>query len=244
MEATEPLEPQGENDAGGGGELDGEIERERPLVCEQAKLVSIDEEARTATHVISTSRLDRGNRIVEVTGWKLARYRKNPVVLADHDYSIDRIIGSGAPKVEGDALISTTTFDSEGLGAVAFRLIQTGLAKAWSVGWMGLKFHAIGEKEGCAACEAAKGVRWGRHFVEQELLEYSLVAVPANPDAVLGLQRAGLVTKSAAERWIDTFGGPVAGRSDEFYRALNQASRTESRRSFALRAARRLRREP
>jgi hypothetical protein len=198
------------------------------------------ESTRRVTHVISTAALDRGNRIVEPAGWKLAKFKDNPVVLADHDYAIERIIGRAYDtKIEGDALISTTEFAGEGLGNVAFRLVQAGIVKAWSVGWIGLKAHRFGEVDGCAVCQAAvKKVDYGRHFVQQELLEYSLVAVPANPDAVMGLSTAGLVAPAEADEWIsacesrkpseiaaaaveaEPVEAPPVSRSGEFWDAL------------------------
>lgn len=192
---------------------------EKSLACEQAKVLEIDVDRRRITHVISTGRLDRGNRMVEPSGWKLANFKRAPRVLADHDYSIERVIGTGhdvkvadVPRI-GEALVATTQFDEEGLGPVAFRLASTGMVNTWSVGWIGLKSHRIGEVDDCEGCEKAGNVEWGRHFMTQELLEYSLVAIPANPDAVNGLLAAGLVSKAAAEEWNEaTF---EATRHDE-----------------------------
>jgi hypothetical protein len=181
---------------------------QRGHVCTQARVISLDEEARTVRHVISTSALDRVGRIVEVSGWRLNHYRANPVVLADHDYSIERIIGCGIDtKVEGDALVSTTQFHEEGIGNVAFRLVQAGLGRAWSVGWQGIKAHFSDVIEGeCSCKEVAKkaGRSYVLHYLQSELLEYSLVAIPANRDAVMGLQAAGLVKKAEVEEWIET----------------------------------------
>lgn len=214
---------------------------EARIECLESRVVGLDEAKRQVTHVISTARLDRNNRMVEPSGWKLARYRANPVVLADHDYSIERIIGRGDVKIEGDALMSTTEFAKDGLGNVAFRLVQAGLAKSWSVGWMGIKQHRIGEVEDCERCKAAGKVDYGRHFVTQELLEYSLVAIPANPDAVLGLQQAGLLASDECDEWAQLC-ADVPERSPEFYGALFSASRVQARRVAALRASQRIRR--
>ncbi len=185
---------------------DNVTEMQTADTCE-AKLLAIDPERRRITHVISTARLDRGNRIVEPSGWKLANFKRAPRVLADHDYSIERVIGTGhdlkvvdVPRI-GEALVATTQFAEQGAGEVAFQLASTGIVNSWSVGWMGLKSHRIGEVDDCEACAATKNVDFGRHFITQELLEYSLVAIPANPDAVNGLMAAGLVSKAAAEEW-------------------------------------------
>ena len=198
------------------------IDPEKPLACEQAKVIAIDVDQRRITHVISTGRLDRGNRIVEPAGWKLANFKRAPRVLADHDYSIERVIGTGhdlkvvdVPRI-GEALVATTQFAEEGLGEVAFRLASNGIVNSWSVGWIGLKSHRIGELDECERCDETHDVDFGRHFVTQELLEYSLVAIPANPDAVNGLLAAGLVSKGSAEEWNDmAHDAAVAAQEEE-----------------------------
>lgn len=176
-----------------------------------SRVLALDEKARTVKHIISTAALDRGNRIVDVGGWKLAKFKNNPVVLADHEYAIEKLIGKATDtRIEGAALVSTTTFAEEGLGNVAFRLVQAGLANAWSVGWMGLKSHPLGSIEDCPSCQLpevqklAKGKEYfsGTHYLSQDLIEYSLVAVPANPEAVMGLRTAGLVRIDEADAWL------------------------------------------
>ena len=199
------------------------------LEVSQARVLKIDERTRTIRHVISTAALDRRNRIVDVGGWDLANYKRNPIVFADHDYAMEKVIGRGLDvKVEGDALVATTEFDTEGLGNVAFRLVQAGLVRAWSVGWQGLAAHSFGDLKRCAACDnaMAAGRQWGTHYTAQELLEYSLVTIPANPDAVMGLQAAGLVAKVEAEEWNDLVGRRRAGRSDsDLVAAIEDVSR-------------------
>jgi len=226
-----------------------------------SRIVKMDETTRQVTHVISTAKLDRGNRIIDQAGWSLTEYRKNPVVLANHDYSIESIIGRATDiKVVGGELVSTTEFDTEGIGALAFRLVQSGLAKAWSVGWRGNKSHRIGELADCPICQdAMKQVEYGTHFTRQSLLEYSLVAIPANPEAVMGLQAAGFEFSDNDLEELSKFsvasdalppteeapnGAKVADvvpvtRSAAFYDALFDVSRRLGRRNSAHEAARR-----
>jgi hypothetical protein len=230
-----------------------------------SRVMALDESKRTVTHVVSTGALDRSNRMVEPAGWKLAKFRSNPVVMADHNYTLENIIGrSLSTKIEGDALVSTTEFAAEGLGNVAFRLVQAGLANSWSVGWIGLKSHMIGEHDDCPACTAAvkrKKIDYGTHYVEQELLEYSLVAIPANPEAVMGLQVAGLIGSAEADAWVtaaaaivrdpepqpeepepDTDPDDRIARSAEFYKELFAVSRNFARRRATLQCSQQIRR--
>lgn len=180
-----------------------------------SRVVKMDEDARRVTHVISSARLDRGGRYIEQSGWQLKEYRANNVVLGDHDYGIASIIGNGHDVgVVKDELMATTEFGPEGLGPLAFRLVQSGMAKAWSVGWQGVKGHPIsqGVADACAVCEDLAGkTDWGYHYVKQALLEYSLVAVPANPDAVMRLEAAGFpISKRERDLWIESFGETAA----------------------------------
>lgn len=222
------------------------------LVETAARIVSLDEVSRRIRHVVSTGAIDRVNRIVDPDGWQLANFRKAPRVLKDHGNRIEDVIGRAInTKVEDGALLSTTEFDSEGAGAVAFRLVQVGLVNTWSVGWQSIRSHAFGSSDDCEVCKRAQkaGAEWGRHYTESELLEYSLVAIPANPDAVNQLHAAGLVRTADVDRWLEVSGGPsalvseaprVPERSAEFLAVLGSTARTFSRRAFAAQTRRRL----
>jgi hypothetical protein len=45
------------------------------------------DDERTAVYVASTSGVDRGGDTCAVTGWRIADYMKNGVVIWSHDYS-------------------------------------------------------------------------------------------------------------------------------------------------------------
>lgn len=172
---------------------------------------AIDVERRQATHVISTDSIDRMGDIVDAAGWDTEAFERNPVVLADHDYQVDRIIGRAVSLSSSrDSLVATTEFHDVGLGAAAFNLVQAGMAKAWSVGFKPKAFHTVaaGAKSKCRKCLAARDAQVeskgddadtvyirGTHFVEQELLEYSLVAIPMNPDAVMAAVSRGMCSQ-------------------------------------------------
>lgn len=221
-----------------------------------SRIVKMDEDARRVTHVISTARLDRGGRYIEQSGWQLGDYRANNVVVANHDYNIESIIGNGVDvAVVNDELQATTEFGQEALGPLAFRLVQSGMAKAWSVGWIGSKGHSIGSESDCELCaKLQKKTDYGYHFQKQTLLEYSLVAVPANPDAVMRLQAAGFpISKAERDLWISLgekaeaeceVVGPVpqpVTRSSKFYESMFSVSRLVARRNSALRVSQQIR---
>jgi HK97 family phage prohead protease len=123
--------------------------------------------------MITTNSVDRYGEIVEPDGAALESYRKNPVVLLNHK-------NWGLPvgknlwiKTEGNGLLAKTRFADTSEGIDTFRLYDQGFMKAWSIGFLPLTWE-----DGTAAA----GYR--RKFTRWELLEYSAVTVPANPEAV------------------------------------------------------------
>jgi HK97 family phage prohead protease len=218
---------------------------EERLIETAARIVALDEATRRVRHVISTGRMDRYNRIVDPAGWSLTNFREAPRVLADHDYGIEAVIGRAHDtKVENDALMSTTEFDREGKGNVAFRLVQRGFVNSWSVGWIGQKAHRFGELDDCEICNAAgKRAKYGVHFTRQELLEYSLVAIPANPDAVMSIRAAGLCTARELDEWVADVCEPARERTRAFLTELELSRRNFARCAAAMVAARHLKGE-
>ncbi len=147
----------------------------------------IDKAHREVTHLISTSSIDRAGDIVEPSGANVANFMRNPVVLADHFYSIENIIGRATSvTIDKDGLTATTQFHKKGLGAEAFDLVEAGFARAWSIGFRPTEQESLKDEKG-----NFKGFR----FTEWELLEYSLVAIPANPDAVSNAIQRGIVSE-------------------------------------------------
>ena len=211
------------------------------------EIKDINEGRREITHLISTASVDRAGDIVDVGGWDVRNYRKNPVVLLDHDYSVANIIGRGRPFVEEKGLYSTTTFGDHELGVTAWELARTRVVRSWSVGFRGIKSHRIkdGKSVECDVCEGIKDPGWGTHFTKQELLEYSLVAIPMNQDVVMqsassmGLD-AALVQKFFAPKAAQPQSAPE-GRIgpprvlDQRTRRLQKFARQLERRAYALR---------
>ena len=176
----------------------------RAFCIPEVKGIDVDE--RTVTHIITTASRDRAGDVIDVGGWELANYQRNPVVLTDHSYGIRAVIGKCLDiETSKKAIVATTQFAEVGAGFEAWNLVREGFVKSWSVGFKPLDGHPIrqGSKDKCKVCEPiAKKDRadddeaWinGMHFTRQELLEYSLVAVPMNPDAVTLAVTRGLLS--------------------------------------------------
>jgi HK97 family phage prohead protease len=141
-----------------------------------------DLDNRTLRFTISTSSPDRERDIVSVTGWNLANYKNNPVVLWAHDYRQPPIARAVDVQVIGDRLVASAEFVPKALSPFAdsiYQLIKAGFLKGTSVGFRPTKWSLNTE-------------RGGMDFQEQELLEFSITPVPAHPDALIEARDAGI----------------------------------------------------
>ena len=143
--------------------------------------------ARQRRFVISTPDPDRDNDVVMITGWRLENYRRNPVVLWAHDYHALPIGRAIDVRIEGRALVATVEFAEHQQAVEVMRLVDGGFLRATSVGFRPLRFEL--------------NERGGVDYYEQELLEFSIVPVPANPEALIaaGIDRGPL--KGWMARW-------------------------------------------
>ena len=155
----------------------------RTMCCTTIK--AVNKAAREVAHVITTRNADRVGDVVDASGADLANYLRHPVVMADHSYSIDKIIGRAvALTVNEDGIFARTKYRDTPLGRDAFNLAAEGLG-AWSIGFRPISFKAMKNE---------KGITKGFHFTKWELLEYSQVAVPMNPDAIQNAITRGWVS--------------------------------------------------
>lgn len=156
------------------------------------------DEDRVIEFTISTPVIDRANDIVNVEGWKLDNYMKNPVVLWAHCYDEPPVAKSLAVWKENNMLKSKCEFTPREInpfGYMVYQLYRDGFLNATSVGFYPQEY-VMNEERG------------GVDYVTQELLEYSCVPVPANPEALISAKSAGidlLPLKDWAERVLDTW---------------------------------------
>ena len=127
--------------------------------------------ARSFGAIASTARQDRQGDVVEPSGWRLDSYRRNPVILLSHDHAGLPVARATRVAVEGGALLLEGRFPEPGASQ---RADEAGLLGAVSVGFLPLRSEPL-----------KNGTGW--RYLEQELLEVSLVSVPANPDALVQL---------------------------------------------------------
>lgn len=150
-----------------------------------ATVKAVNDEKREILHLVSTPAVDRAGDIVEPGGAKVDNYLKNPVVLVDHDYTVEKIIGKATSiEIQEGGVWARTQFRDSDLGRESFAIAKEGLG-GWSIGFRPIKHEAMKDEKG-----RLKGFR----FSEWEMLEYSLVAVPMNHEVVQGAVQRGLVS--------------------------------------------------
>ena len=152
------------------------------------------EETRRLTFTISTESVDRDRDVVKLDGWDLTNYQKNPVVLWAHNYRQIPVGRSLRLWVEDGKLKSDTEFTPKGLDEfndVVFELYRRRFMRATSVGFLPKKWNWSEDRKN------------GIDFEAQELLEYSMVPVPANPDALMEARSAG-IDVSPLKKWAES----------------------------------------
>ncbi len=144
--------------------------------------------------VASTNSTDRHGEVVDNNGWDLKAYKKNPLILWAHDHTEPAIGMSAKTWVEGTGkkaqlMIKPVFHDVTEKAYAVKTLVEMGIIKALSVGFRPL--------------ESADGVTYDK----SELLEVSVVNVPANADAMMlaykSLKGAGVKAKTIKSLGIE-----------------------------------------
>jgi hypothetical protein len=163
--------------------------------------------------IASTATLDRYHEIIEPAGWRLDSYRRNPVFQNAHNYgdilftlgkalsTEVRTIGNGA------ALCQRIQFATEvnPVARIAYGLYKGGFLNAVSVGFIPLRWEDPPSPGGSGAASGTAAPR--RRYLEQELLEVSAVAIPANPDALALGVKSGAIAKADLQETLELLRG-------------------------------------
>lgn len=159
----------------------------------KAEVDDADKKAKTLVVKISTDSRDRDNEVILPSGIRKVNFDANPVVLWAHMYHAAPIAKALWTKVDGSRLLSKPQFANYDFAQMVYDLYVDGFMKAWSIGFIPAegKSRRPNEEDLKARPDWA-GVNWIHE--ECELLEYSAVPVPCNPDA-LALAVQAAVTK-------------------------------------------------
>ena len=153
---------------------------------------SADQGNRIIRFIGSDESIDRDGDTIAANGWMLDNYLKNPVVLYGHDY-YDLPIGKAIavfvdqtrkelvfdiyfPTIE-ELTTNPATPSEHALKVDAiYNMAKAGILNTVSVGFKGIDYEATAT---------------GRAYKQQELMEISIVPVPANPNALAVLRASG-----------------------------------------------------
>ena len=144
----------------------------------------------------SDGRVDRYNEVIDQKGWQLDNFRANPVIPDCHQYdTVGRILGRAlSVDVRDGQLVNRVEFCLDNpLGSMAYKMAKAGFIKSQSVGFIPQEWTS-----GKNADEP------DRTYTQCELLEISLVVVPANPGATVGLAlKSGAIQRADVKSAVD-----------------------------------------
>jgi HK97 family phage prohead protease len=177
----------------------------RDAVVRQAFAVEIAAQGgREIAFTLSTASVDRSGDVIDQAGWQLDGYRRNPVVLWAHDprqLPIGRAVEVGVEDGRLRAVAEFVTADLNPQGERVFRMLREGWLGAVSVGFIPLAWDwAEGE-------DRAGGI----DFKRQELTEFSVVPVPANPDTLVETRALAGEGEDPIAGWARDVLGVTAG---------------------------------
>jgi hypothetical protein len=163
-------------------------------------------EDRILEFIGSTADVDRYGDIIEVEGWDLKHYLKNPQFLWAHNYSVPPV-GTTRKVAKADGVLAFQVYfpkDEEVNVAgwpshvptpeTVYKLYLGGFLRATSVGFQGMEWEPIlGEPD-----EQGYRPRTGTKYTKQDLYELSAVPVPANPYALMNAVQKGVISEDQA----------------------------------------------
>ena len=169
--------------------------------------------------VVSDSEVDRDNDRVMAKGLNLDNFlaAKAPVLFAHNQRDLPVARAPDTKRV-GTKIKSTAEFPSADLyefGNTVGRLVLNDFLGAASIGFLPTEWKFVDERGD-----------WALDFLKADLLEYSIVPVPANPRALAGAKSMGIELRSViewCEKTLDEGGAVIVPRSaiEEARKAAN-----------------------
>jgi len=129
----------------------------------------------TAHFIASDGSVDRMGDTIDPNGWRLSAFKKNPVILYGHDSGSLPVGRATSVGVQSGKLMVGVKFASTGIGRSIAGLVHKGFLNAVSVGFAPISYDFA----------KTPGRAGGIDFKSQELLEVSIVPIPANANALL-----------------------------------------------------------
>lgn len=168
---------------------------------------AVEDSNRTLIVRISTVGEDRSGDIVIPKGAVLDNYLKNAVVAQFHDYSKPAIARAVELEVNDSDILAKIEFPPEGdyeQADILYRLYKGGFMNAWSIGFIPKEYD-----------NSPSG---GYMYTKWELLEFSAVLVPDNPEALTLAKSNGINIKAVEKGVLKT---------EEMIKKLEEQNNTE-----------------
>lgn len=134
---------------------------------------------------ISTNTIDRHGDMVQPGGMDAKAFRKNPVVMWAHDYTQTPIGKASNVKRDNERIIADVEFAPTEFAGEVYSLYAKGFLQAWSIGFIPVKWDEVKDEDDQFT---------GYDIKKWELLEFSAVPIPANPEALTNAMAEGVLT--------------------------------------------------
>lgn len=173
-------------------------------VCKFAAIERAAPDGGEFTVIASDETPDRYGDVIRVEGWDLKHYKTNPIVLWGHDHN--RPIGTARVYKSAGRLMAAVKLAEAGTSSfIDFlrELVRQRIVRAVSVGFMPTRSPD-------PIVDPDTGGLKGYEFNGQELLELSVVSVPANPAALALAKSFRLSTAEQIAALGAVAGNPVA----------------------------------
>jgi phage head maturation protease len=193
-----------------------------------SKRVSLNEKTRSITYIVSDETPDRMGDIISVRGWQTDLYKRNPVILWGHDQSIPPIGRAnnvrrryaGNPRLTAD--IEFAPAEAHEFADTIYQLAARDFIRATSVGFLPKEVKELADPE-----RKKLGLgKYGQFYSAAELMEVSVVGVPANPSAleagIKSMLTVGGLTERSAPRFLETY----APESEVSLKSISDLCRT------------------
>lgn len=193
------------------------VEERVAMVKQAAKNEQLDQFV--LPHTITTNGMDRMNDTVMMSGAQLDNYKKNPIVAYGH-WADMHVGNSKGLTVYDNSIVSKTWFHCLNEWSVEVaKLSLSGVMPMTSIGFIPLHW----EDEALTTNERSSGdyyPSWSntkRKYTKWELLEYSIVPIPANPSAgelksLIGDASLGELVHKGISLGVITSDSPIAAR--------------------------------
>lgn len=173
---------------------EGKPVRKSLTIADVEDVKGVDENGepiQSLTFTITSDAKDRDGDIIDSKGWLFDNFNANPVMQWAHRY--DEVPIAKSIKVwknNQGKVKSTVIFQPDSnyqpnwagiTGSMIYNMYKTGFLNAVSVGFDPIKWEPLQKEDGDESSRSWEGT----HYLKQELLEFSGVPVPSNPEALL-----------------------------------------------------------